>query len=432
MRLGGTGDPRVGTPASPFVAAAALVLALGCRAKFEGPYPCEKDFASCVGPSQNLCETNTSSDGLNCGACGTTCDVGAACVASRCGPAAAMVAPLAPNDPTILRTNSSAVFWHGGTSIFMLPTSAGPGATPTAIATDFQQCGGMQGAAFGVDDANIYYFSDGSTCGGVNNCGGLVQVSLADGTRTVLVAPPMKGNVNFCGSFAVGPGSVYVLVGQQQGASVVYTVYAAQICVSGQPIQTMATTQSYNSPSTSPLAINSTALIFEARNTNNALSLEVLPIAGGRMTELPIDINDYGMSLFVVDDANAYAIAAGCPCNNNGNPGGGALPKGSVVKVPLDGRPSTPLAAFSGVVGGVAVDSTHVYWSTDTSAWKVPLAGGTSAPVAGNLSNGVAPFRCASCGSPSQTQTSAIAVAASGVYLAVTGTNENAVLEVAK
>jgi hypothetical protein len=435
MRLGAIGDSRVGTP-SPLVAAAALVLALGCRARFEGPYPCEKDFASCVDPSQNLCETNTSSDGLNCGACGTMCDLGAACVASRCGQAAVTVAPLAASDPTNIETNASAVFWHGATSIFMLPASAGPGATPTTIAPDFLHCNSTQGAAFGVDDANVYYFSDGSTCGGINNCGGLVQVSLADKTRTVLVAPTTTGNSNFCGSFAVGPTAVYLLVSQQQGSSVVYTVFAAQIGVAGQTVQTVATAQSYNNPSTSPLAINSTSLFFETSGANNSPALQVVPLDGGKMTALPLDINTYGFGVpFAVDDANVYAVAGGCPCNGNsgGNQSTGAPPVGRVARISLHGGPSTTLATFSGEVGGVVVDGTDVYWSTDTTAWRVPVAGGAARAVAGNLSNGIAPFKCVGCGGGgNQNQGSAIAVTASGVYVAVTGTNENAVLEVAK
>src|ERR1022692_747953 len=76
------------------LAGGAVALVLGCRAAFTGPYPCEPDYASCVNPSQNTCETSTATDGLNCGSCGTKCGVGAACLASQCGRSATPLAAL--------------------------------------------------------------------------------------------------------------------------------------------------------------------------------------------------------------------------------------------------------------------------------------------------------------------------------------------------
>ena len=132
--------------------------------------------------------------------------------------------------------------------------------------------------------------------------------------------------------------------------------------------------------------------------------------------------------------ANLYTVVASCPCNgNNNNNGNGLPPAGQVVKVPLGGGPSTTLARFTGQVGGVDLDATNIYWSTDTAAWSVPRAGGAATPVAGNLAAGSAPYICNnSCGGSGQSATTAIAVGATSLYLAVTAPADNAVLEVAK
>jgi hypothetical protein len=433
MRLRSTRGLRVGGPV-PWVAGA-VVLVLGCHSQFTGPYPCKPGYASCLDPSQNRCETNTATDGLSCGACGVTCGIGAPCVASRCGKVAVELATLNADSPTLLQTNSSAVFWFASNNVLMLPVPAGAGTASTTVAKGIIACGNP-GQAFGVDDANVYYWSDGSDCGVGTDCAGLTQRALADGARTVLVPAAASAPSNLCGSLAVGATSVYLLVNQQKGNMASYTVYGAQKGVAGQTLQTVATAQSYNSPLTSALAVNSTALFFELSNANNALSFALVPLAGGPMRTLSLDLNTYGYAVpFAVDETDLYAVAAGCACNNNQNNGnqtsGGVLPAGNVVKIPLGGGPSTVLAAFSGQVGGIGVDATAVYWSTDTSVWKVPRAGGAASPIAGNLMNSTAPFKCVTCGG-GQPSSTAIAVGASSLFVAVTSPNENAVLEVAK
>ena len=419
------------------LATLAFVVALGCQSRFTGPYPCLEGYASCVQPSQNLCETDTTTDGLHCGACGAACGVGAPCVAARCGQAATVLATLAVGSQTEVQANASAVFWTMSDSLLMLPASAGPGATPTTLATDMFSCG--SGAkTFAVDDANVYFWSNGFGCTGTGPCGGLVQLALADGARTLLVPTPASGGTNFCGAFAVSPTTLYWLDDQQQGNVVSYFVYGVRIGVAGQTLSMLASGQSYNGQTINLLGSNASALFFEVTDASNAQVIQTVPLAGGASTALPIDFNTFGSGFpFVVDDERLYAVVASCPCNDNNNDGnnnGNSLPPaGRVVKVPLAGGPSTTLATFTGLVGGVDLDATNVYWSTDTTAWRVPRAGGAATPVAGNLAAGAASYVCNNtCGGSGQSADTAIAVGATSLYLAVTAPADDAVLEVAK
>jgi hypothetical protein len=45
---------------------------------------CNVGFANCNGTVNDGCETSTSNDTSNCGACGTVCAVGQSCVNGHC------------------------------------------------------------------------------------------------------------------------------------------------------------------------------------------------------------------------------------------------------------------------------------------------------------------------------------------------------------
>ena len=71
-----------------------------------------------------------------------------------------------------MRTNSSTVVWNSGSNIWQRSIASGPGATPTAVASNGFTCGNS-GVPFAIDEANVYYLS-GSVC----SSGGLVSLTL--------------------------------------------------------------------------------------------------------------------------------------------------------------------------------------------------------------------------------------------------------------
>jgi hypothetical protein len=131
---------------------------------------------------------------------------------------------------------------------------------------------------------------------------------------------------------------------------------------------------------------------------------------------------------------NIYFVTSGCPCDNNG-PSYNGPPTGQIVAVPIEGGAGTVLVPqFTGQASSIAVDATNVYWSTDSAVWTVPIAGGPVSSVAGNLTDGTAPYQCnGGCGSSgSGTTPTVIAVDATSVYIADYAANVNAILKVPK
>jgi hypothetical protein len=413
---------------------AALALAASCKPHFTGPYPCETGYASCVNPEANQCETDVETDGLNCGQCGKVCALGAPCAAGGCGQGAQTIATLSSGG--YVRTNATNVFWSDARNIYALPMSAPAGVTPTTVTSNAVMCNNA-GSPFAVDDANLYFLAADNSCGSANGtCQGLTQISLSTLTSTLLVPSPSSQsggvNTNVCGSLAVSAGSVYVLTSQQSGNVATYSIGRASVGVAGQTLSMLGSVPSYNGSFSSPLVVNSTDVLFETQGADGSQVFQLIPVDGGPAATLPLPVNGYGSTApFVADDANIYVVGGGCPCNNNGNSSTQGPPQGVLARVPLHGGPSAQLAAFSGVVGGVATDGTNVYWSTDTSAWKAPLAGGAATVVAGNLTNGSPGYQCNGCGGGNSVQPTAIAVGSSALYIAIPAPS-SALLEVTK
>jgi hypothetical protein len=62
-------------------------------------------------------------------------------------------------------------------------------------------------------------------------------------------------------------------------------------------------------------------------------------------------------------------------------------PDGTVMKVPLGGGTPAPIASGQVSPRHIAVDSTSAYWTTSTTVMKVPLGGGTLTTLASGQTN---------------------------------------------
>jgi hypothetical protein len=330
-----------------------------------------------------------------------------------------------PGSQSAIAVNSTGVFWTEANNIYSAPLSGG---APTTVANDAYTCG--RSASFALNDNALYYWATGSNCPQPGNCGGLTKVSLLDGTSTVLVANQAAGNMasfNQCGSMAVDADNVYVLVTQQQGSVATHNVYKIPLA-GGALMPPLATAQGGGGSQDNVLAVTPTHLVFEVWMSNGPPSFEVVPLGGAPAFSIALPPNSYGGGAFAADADNIYVVGSGCPCGNNS---GNGPPGGGVSKIAIRGGGGEPLAQFSGQAGGIAADATNVYWSTDTTLWKVPKAGGSAIEVAGNLTGGVPGLQCNGCGSGSSSTPISIALDATSVYLADHGT-VNAVLKVAK
>jgi hypothetical protein len=403
---------------------AALSIWVGCAAKFDGPFPCEPGYASC-GSSQN-CETDLLHDAQNCGACGVACAVGATCSSSACGNAATTIYSFqsAGYAPSQLTVNSTALFWasqNGPSNIYRLPLSGG---TPQAILQNGSAggqnmfsvlCGG-----FAVDDDYLYFL--GSFYGNAGSSTGLGRLSFADGSVTELVASPQTTGPSCPQSMAISGGYVYGFV-SQGGNGVGLQVWSAPVDGSG-PFNMVFNQPSSNNGS-NQVVLAGQQIVFEQSNSNGPLELAVVPLGGGKATPLTNGQSNgpgYGLEAFTADANNAYAGSTGCPCNDNGAESSGA-PTGVVTIVPLGGGNIHNLANITGYLGAMGVDASNLYVLTDSTLWRVPLAGGAALPIAGNLTGGTAPVNCQnnSCsgynGSGSVPQAGDLVVGSNAVYL---------------
>jgi hypothetical protein len=422
------------------MACALGLLGGGCHKEFTGPYECVKGYASCIRPDLNLCETNVQTDAVNCGGCsnggpglGATCPPGAACFDGGCGaaPTTLFSFPSASTLQSSVVVNATGVFWADATAISWLKPAA---TTPSTVGSGLATCG--PSTVFAADTSSVYYVSNGFNCSQSGGCAGLVRETLSDSTVTVLVPSPMNGTTNVCatGIALSSDGSeLYWLTSDpMNGSATTLTLSKVSLGGAAPGYSTVATAQSNGS---SGLVVTPTAAIFEVSQANSQPSFEVVSIPGASQSSVPLPPNFGGFQYFTADSKNIYVIQSSCPCNGNGNGNGGAsgLPVGTIGMVPIDGTPTAILAQVTGQAEGIALDpsNSYVYWSTDTAAWKVPVMGGTSAQIAGNLAGGVPAMLCTGCGTYNQALI-ALAVDNNNVYLADHAANVDALLEVQK
>jgi hypothetical protein len=408
--------------------ATACALALcGCKAYFDGPYACETGYASCVNPDRNQCETDITSDAAHCGVCGNPCAVGAMCLDSVCTAGAVKLASVQNGTVPNIAANSTGVYW-GFSSDSQITTVALSGGAPTPAATGVTGCGNS-GLAFGLDDNNLYYWSNSLPCtGGGCTTSGLADLTIPGGTISPVVSGTQITNVGCPSAMAIDGSHIYALA-SQGGNTMLMSVPRT-----GGTVSTLSTIVGGGSVGNTLVVTRTKALFVGSKNGPSELQGVNLANPSPAPTVIPtlIDGKSFGISVFAANDSYLFVSSGGCPCGNNQSNNGGILPTGRIDRFAPDGSGATLLAQFTGVVNAIVLDASFVYWATDTTVWKVPIAGGVAKRIAGNLADGAIPFQCdGSCSIPMNASIS-IAVDAKNVYIADVSPNVNAIFRVSK
>jgi hypothetical protein len=426
---------------APWVPALAALWALAtpsCHAQFTGPYACDPGYASCVDPQASSCETNITSDAINCGGCaandggGSTCSLGAPCVGGSCGAGAVELTANASLGQAPVAANATTAFWSdsaGGITAEALT----PGSTPMVVTSGMiSSCG--QAATFTVDDNFIYWLSQGYNCGQVNNCQGLVEAPIHGLTPMILAAPPSSTGNAWCGSLALSPDGQTIYVLYSENGGFILASGPTQAGLATLSILTTISGQTNNGGQPGRLVVTSSAAIFSVQGANDQAELEVVPTSGGgspMTVPLPGDFTD-----FAADESYVYVVSSYCPCDNN-NSGGFAQQVSQVTRTPISGGSSKTLSSSTGQAGRLALDSQAgtLYWTTESTLWKAPVVGGAAVAVAGNLSLGATTNDSDNCcmgNSGVSSYTVDMALATDHAVLGDRSPTVNAVLEVGR
>jgi len=424
-------DPRRGRRLSRvrFAAAGICLLVLGaCKAEFSGPYACETGYASCVSPERNQCETEITTDAAHCGVCGNACAIGAVCLNSVCSGGAVKLASIQNGSVQNIAVNSTGVYWatSSDNQITTVPLAGGPTAT---VANGATGCGNS-GLPFALDDNNLYYWSNSLPCtGGGCTTSGLADWAIPGGAVSSVASNSQTANTGCLFAMAIDATHVYWL--SSQGSNMALMSAAR----TGAAVSTLSTIVGGGSVSNALVVTRSEAFFVSSQNGPAALRSVNLsnPTPAPTTISTPVNGQSFGMSVFAANDNFLFVSSSGCPCNNDQANNNGVLPTGRIDRFALDGSGGTNLAEFTGVVNAVVLDASFVYWATDSTIWKVPIAGGVAKRIAGNLADGATPFQCdGSCYIPSNGSAVSIAVDAKNVYIADVSPGVEAILRVSK
>ena len=411
-----------------FAAAGICLLLLGaCKAEFSGPYACETNYASCLSPERNLCETEITTDAAHCGVCGNACDVGATCSDSVCSGGAVQLATLQTGLAPSIAVNSTGVYW-GSSSESQIMTVALTGGTPTPAATNLTGCG-SSGLSFALDDNNLYYWSNSLPCtGGGCTTSGLADSTIPGGVVSSLLSNSQTSNAGCPSAMAIDGSHVYWLESQGSNSMLMSAPR------SGGAVSTLTTIVGGGSVGNALVVTRTKALFISSQNGPSQLEGVNLsnPLPAPTPISTQVNGQSYGISVFAANDNYLFVSSSGCPCNNDQGNNNGILPIGRIDRFALDGSGGTNLAQFTGAISSMVVDASFVYWATDTTVWKVPIAGGIAKRVAGNLMDAAIPSLCdGSCYLP-MNATISIAVDARNVYIADASPGVGAILRVGK
>ena len=294
----------------------------GCGASCGTNQICLKSVCTCA-PSFSVCFgscVSLSTDDANCGSCGVTC--AGTCEAGRC------VVTLASNQsgPFGMAVDSSYVYWanddyvSGG--IQKVLTIGGTVATLAPLAKTFP-------LYLAVDTSSAYVAAD-----------QVYAIPLGGGTPTAIA-----GGLGAISEVRVDPTYAYFVAGQKPGG-----VY--RVSKTGGTVTTLATSSRPND-----LAVD-TNYVYWSDPDDGTISR--VPLAGGAVTTLVS--GTFGATHLVMDAANLYWIASY-----------------RVMQAPITGGTAVTLyQTYSPYPMAIAVDNTHVYWTSDNAdLMSIPIGGGT-------------------------------------------------------
>lgn len=420
LRKGSEARLLAGTFTRVAVVGICLVAVYACKGEFAGPYACETGFDSCVNPNLNQCETDITADAAHCGACNNTCEVGARCQHSACLAAATELASIQNASAPIIAVNSGGVYWSSSSQSEIMTVGIG-GGTPTVAASNVSICSST-GLAFALNDQHLYYWSNSVPCaGGGCTTSGFVDASIPAGSLTLLM-PDSTADIGCPLAVGIDSTHLYWLASQSSNTLLM------SVPLSGGTASTLSTTPGGGSIGNGLAVAHSEVLFIDSQNGPS--ELQAVPLSGGTPATISTQLNGQsgGLDMFVANDDFVFVAAGGCSCDGST----GTLPVGSINRFAPDGSGGTSLAQYTGLATSMALDGSYVYWSTDTTVWKVPIMGGAASRVAGNLTNGASPYVCSNnCGDQSSVAVS-ITVDAKYLYIADGNPSVNTILRVDK
>lgn len=278
---------------------------------------CTGPMAECDGDLSETCETNTSSDGQHCGACGHDC-LGGACTAGKCG--TVTVWSLTGERPTRLAIDA--------THIYFVDYSAGnvrrvskDGKTVELLAT------GQTAIRVAVDDSFAYW---------TDNTGKRLMKVAKTGGTPIIVASDVNA------AQAVKPTADRVYVSDYTSAGRIGWVPKA-----GGTTTWIAT----GVPWPSDIALTPAHAYFTSVANNGVVRR--VPLDGGTVNDV------LALDNSVAIEANADSVFVTSIGTGKG--------KGVIVRVPLAGGAGVTVASALQEPAGVTVDQTHLYY-TDVGA----------------------------------------------------------------
>jgi hypothetical protein len=331
---------------------------------------CPDGWGDCDIEPLNGCEINLKTNASNCGACGAKCPFGtgsyAACVAGNCelictagyqdcddDPATGCEAQVS-SDP--MNCGACGVMCHGS-------------CTDSACDPDDLATGRKHPASLEISATHAYWVEMGSYPS--YSDGGVYVVPLAGGTPTTLA-------VTTAAAFGLAVDATHAYF-TQRGNGNLTNGTISRVPLAGGLTETLATAQL----APANIVVDASHVYWVNAGTSPSYidgSVNRLPLAGGTVEVLATGM--YKPFFLAVNDSDVYWTNSGQNIN--------MFKDGSLYMVPKAGGMATKLFD-GGLMYGVVVDATHVYYNETGmgTVHKLPLGGGTAETLTTGQQNNI-------------------------------------------